>query len=270
MSVALPFRPVAATRRRGQRSPWIGGTFGLAVVVGAWSLCGVLIGRKDGIPTPWAVLTQLHRDGWTFYRPHLEGTGTEAIKGYLLGNGAALVVALLILLVPQIERVVMQLAVASYCLPILAIGPILTVALNGSQPIDALAGLAVFFTTLVGTLLGLRSADATSLDLVTAYGGGRWQQLIRIRLTAALPATFTALKMAAPAALLGAIIGEYLGSVDRGLGIAMVVSEQALNVPRTWGIALVSGAVAGVAYAAISLVGRLVTPWAAVTHSEES
>ena len=120
---------------------------------------------------------------------------------------------------------------------------------------------SVFFTTLVGTLLGLRAADPLSLDLVRAYGGGRWQQLRRVQLVAALPGLFTSLKIAAPAAVLGAIIGEFLGG-ERGLGIAMVVAQQSLEVPRTWGIALVSGAVAGIGYALLGLVGRLVTPWA--------
>jgi len=249
-----------------QRPAWVGGLVGIASVLVVWTvLASTVVSERQGVPTPWAVLVQLGSDGWTFFSPHLQQTGWEAVRGYVGGNLAALAVAILILLVPQIERVAMQLAVASYCLPILAIGPIFTVALTGSAPQAALAGLAVFFTTVVGALLGLRSADATSLDLVRAYGGGRWQQLRRVRFTAALPATFAALQMAAPAALLGAIIGEYLGGVDRGLGVAMVVAEQALEVDRTWGIALVAGAVAGIAYALIGLVARLVTPWARAT-----
>jgi ABC-type nitrate/sulfonate/bicarbonate transport system permease component len=268
-AVAVPLR---ATRNRlAARPPWLGGLIGVVVVLVAWTVLSItVLNAGAGVPTPWAVLKQLHRDGWSFYRPHLEQTGSEAIKGYIGGNVAALAVAIAILLVPPIERVVMQLAVASYCLPIIAIGPILTVALNGSQPMAALAGLAVFFTTLVGALLGLRSADPTSLDLVAAYGGGRWQQMRRVRITAALPSTFAALQMAAPAALLGAIIGEYLGSVDRGLGVAMVISEQSLNSTRTWGIAIVSGAVAGIAYLLIGIVARLVTPWARATKGASS
>jgi ABC-type nitrate/sulfonate/bicarbonate transport system permease component len=269
VTIALPSVSMSRLRRRGEPKPWVSGMVGVVLLLAVWTLIGATIGHRDAIPTPWAVLKELHTDGWSFYRPNLEGTGSEAIRGYVGGTVAALLVALLILLFPPIERVAMQLAVASYCLPILAIGPILTVALNGSQPMAALAGLAVFFTTLVGTLLGLRSADQTSLDLVTAYGGGRYQQLIRVRLTAALPATFAALKLAAPAALLGAIIGEYLGSVTRGLGIAMVVSEQSLDIARTWGIALVSGGVAGIAYALIGLIGRVATPWASSTNGAE-
>jgi ABC-type nitrate/sulfonate/bicarbonate transport system permease component len=161
--------------------------------------------------------------------------------------------------------VVTQLAVASYCLPLVAIGPILSLLLSGNAPVITLAALSVFFTTLIGCLLGLRSADRVSLDVVRAYGGGRWHELAKVRVVAALPATFAALKISAPAALLGAIIGEYLGHIDTGLGVAMTVSEASVDVPRTWGIALVSGLVAGVGYGLTALLARLLFPWARAT-----
>lgn len=86
-------------------------------------------------------------------------------------------------------------------------------------------------------------------------------QLRKVRLLAALPSAFTALQIAAPAAVLGAIIGEYLGG-EKGLGIFMINSQQALDVPRTWGIALISTAVAGLGFALTSVLGRMFTPWA--------
>jgi ABC-type nitrate/sulfonate/bicarbonate transport system permease component len=244
----------------------LGGVLGTVGLITAWAVLSTTVfTTAHGVPTPWAVVRQVYRDGWTFYGPHVRQTGGEALVGYLVGNGLALGCAVLVLLVPATERVVTQLAVASYCLPIVAVGPILSLVFTGSRPMDAMAGLSVFFTTLIGGLLGLRSADQASLDVVRAYGGGRWQQLVRVRAIAALPSTVAALKIAAPAALLGAIIGEYLGRVDAGLGVAMTISEQQLEVARTWGIALVSGAVAGLAYALIGLAGRLALPWSRVT-----
>jgi ABC-type nitrate/sulfonate/bicarbonate transport system permease component len=85
--------------------------------------------------------------------------------------------------------------------------------------------------------------------------------LVKVRLKASLPSLFAALRIAAPAAVLGAIIGEYLGG-DNGLGVAMINSEQSLNIAGTWGIALVTTALAGIGYAVVAVVGRLVTPWA--------
>jgi ABC-type nitrate/sulfonate/bicarbonate transport system permease component len=241
----------------------LGGAAGPAIVVALWWLLAATVFHEGrAVPTPLAVLTGFGRDGWSFYWPHVKGTGWEALRGYFWGNGLALAMAVVVILIPPLERLITQLAVTSYCLPIIAVGPILTVVFDGDTPMVALAALSVFFTTLIGALAGLRAADRTSLDLVRAYGGGRWQQLRRVRLAAALPSTFAALKIAAPAAVLGAIIGEFLGRVPYGLGLAMVVSQQQLDVDRTWGVALVSGAIAGLGYALIGLIARFAAPWA--------
>ena len=247
----------SALRRRA------GAPAGIAVVLAVWTLLAVTVLHDDGaVPTPWAMLTRLVDDGWTFYEPHVRATGWEALRGFMWGNALAIGCALLVVLVPFLERVVTQLAVASYCLPVIAVGPILTVILDDDSPIVALSALSCFFTTLTGALSGLRAADRTSLDLVRAYGGGRWQELRRVRITAALPGTLAALRIAAPAAVLGAIIGEYMGRVEEGLGVAMIVSQQQLVADRTWGVAMVAAALAGIGFAAVALLARVATPWA--------
>jgi ABC-type nitrate/sulfonate/bicarbonate transport system permease component len=96
---------------------------------------------------------------------------------------------------------------------------------------------------------------------VKAYGGGAVKQLTKVRLRASLPSMFAGLCIAAPAAILGAIIGEFLGGTE-GVGVAMINSMQSLDTPRTWGLALVATGVAGAGYAVTSLVGRIVSPWA--------
>lgn len=242
---------------------WLPGAIGISILILGWSLVSTtVLTTRDGVPTPWATIASLLHDGWSFYQPNLTQTVSEAARGYLIGNGLAIACAVAVLLVPVAERFVLQLAIASYCIPIMAVGPLLSMLFDGDTPVAALAALSVFFTTLVGALLGLRSADPAALDLVRAHGGGRWQQLRRVRLIAALPTTLAALRVAAPAALLGAVIGEYLGRVTSGLGVAMIVSETQLNVARTWAIALVGGAVAGAAYGLIALVERYALPWA--------
>ncbi|POM23447.1 alkanesulfonate transporter permease subunit [Actinomadura rubteroloni] len=253
----------ALSARRIAVPGWAGPAAGIAAVLACWEVLALTVfAGGHAVPTPQGVLRTLADDGWSFYGPHLRGTGGEALRGFLWGNAIATALALLVVLVPPLERVVTQLAVASYCLPIIAVGPILTVVFDGDTPMVALSALSVVFTTLIGMLAGLRAADPAGLDLVRAYGGGRWAMLRRVRFAAALPAAFTALKISAPAAVLGAIIGEFMGRVPAGLGLAMIVAQQQLDVERTWGVAIVSGALAGVAYAGIALAGRLVTPWA--------
>ena len=253
------------TGRFASRPKWVDGLIGAVGLIAVWEIFTVtLVSGNREWPTPWAIVKLVHTDGWHFYWPNLQTTLWEATKGFFWGNLLAIFFAMLVILVPLLEKPVVQLSVVSYCLPIVAIGPIFAIIFSNETPKMILAAMACFFTTLIGTLLGLRSADAASLDLVHAYGGGVWQKLVKVRLRACLPSLFAALRIAAPAAVLGAIIGEYLGG-DRGLGVAMINSEQSLNIARTWGIALAATAVGGVAYGVIALIGRLLTPWAKPT-----
>ena len=169
--------------------------------------------------------------------------------------------ALIFVQIPLIEKGLLKLAVAIYCLPIIAIGPLLQIRFDGTTPKIILAALSVYFTTLIGMIVGLRSADRTSLDVVRAYGGSSLTQMRRVRIKASLPSLFAALRIAAPAAVLGAIIGEYMGS-DSGLGVSMINSQQALQIERTWAIAITATALAGIAYGLTAVVGPLCTPWA--------
>jgi ABC-type nitrate/sulfonate/bicarbonate transport system permease component len=267
MTVEAPPPAAPAPARADRERPrWLGGVIGTVGVIALWWIAAVTVfAGSRAVPTPWGVLTQFGEDGWDFYATNAGVTLRGAAQGFLWGNGAALAVAVVVLLVPILEPVATQLAVISYCMPLTAIGPIILVVFGGRAPTIFLAAISVFFTTLVGALLGLKAADRTSLDLIAAYGGGRWQMLVKVRAIAALPGIVSALKIAAPAAMLGAIIGEYLGGIDNGLGVALTVAQQQFLVERTWALALVTGGLAGAGYALFSLVARFVTPWSAGT-----
>jgi ABC-type nitrate/sulfonate/bicarbonate transport system permease component len=259
---------------RTRRLPsWATGLVGVAAVIALWWISAVTIFANVGpakvgaIPTPFEVLRQLGIDGFGYYWGHISVTLSEAAMGFLWGNGLALLLAALVLLLPRIERVAVQIAVITYCVPIVAIGPIAKIVIGSPSPGDPagtaifLAALAVFFTTVIGSLLGLKAADPASLDVISVYGGGKLMQLRKVRIVAAIPAVLIALKISAPAALLGAIIAEYLGGVERGLGLAMLAAGSAAQVERVWGLALVSGLVAGLGYALFGLISRFATPW---------
>lgn len=237
----------------------VGGFAGFLII---WQVVGMTIfAESRAIPPPTAIVSQIFEDGWAFYGPNIATTVKEAIWGWVWGNSIAIALAIMFVAIPLVERFAMKVAIAAYCLPIIAIGPILQILYDGSTPKIILSAMTCFFTTLIGALVGLRSADPTSMDLVKAYGGGGWSQMRKVRFKSALPSLFAGLRIAAPAALLGAIIGEYLGG-ESGLGVTMIASQQALNIDRTWGIALVSTAIAGVAYGITAVIGRLLTPWA--------
>lgn len=245
---------------RVQRRRLVGALGAAAVVAVSWTIVAWWLAPRV-TPTIPEVAAQI-LDDRSYYVPHMRTTFAEAAWGYLWGNLAGIVVAAGIVVVRPLSALLEKVAVAVYCLPLLAIGPILQIVTTGSTTKIVLSALAVFFTTMVCCVLGLRSADPASLDVVHVAGGGDLRAFRSVRLQSALPSLFAGLRIAAPAALLGAIVGEYLGG-RRGLGVAMILSQSSFNVARTWGLAIVIGVSVGVVYAVTGLLARVLLPWAA-------
>lgn len=229
------------------------------LVVWEVSAVTILEGSKS-VPKFTDVIADLI-DDFPRYRRNASATLRAAWPGWLVGNVIATLLGALAVAIPRLEKGVINLAVAITSLPIIALGPIFQVTLEGDAPRSALAGLAVFFTTLIGTIVGLRACDRSSLDLIKALGGGTFTSLWKVRIRAALPDYFAALKISAPAAVLGTIIGEFIGGAENGLGVALIAARAQADPPVVWGVAVMATAVAGIGYALIAIVGRLLTPW---------
>jgi ABC-type nitrate/sulfonate/bicarbonate transport system permease component len=255
---------------------WLASVVGAVAVLALWWLVSATFYRPevDGgytpLPSPWAVFGTLAEDGPSAYWTYFNVTITEAFRGFAWGNGLALLLSSLVLVVPQLERLVVQVAVITYCLPIVAIGGIAVIVLGGAEnPGDPsstaifLAALCCFFTTVVGALVGFKSADQASLDVVRVYGGNRLSQLTKVRLVAALPAILNALQIAVPSAFLGAVLGEYMGKIDISVGTQLIKFQQALDSERLWALFLLSALVALIGYGIVGVVARFVTPWVA-------
>lgn len=248
--------------------PWVGAVLGIVLILVIWQIVAVtLFAVTKSVPQPFVVFVQVVHDLTdSVYWNAIGQTGSAALWGYLWGNLIAFFLAFVVLLIPKAESLSTQLAVVTSCIPITAIGPIITLlAPAGSRTTSIfLAALSVIFTTTVGTLLGLNAASETQIDVIRAYGGSRMTQLIKVRFIAALPSILAALKLAAPAAFLGAVLGEYfLTGVDSGIGILLLAAQATSSSVKLWALALISGGIAGLAYFVIGRVSRLVTPWSA-------
>lgn len=269
----------ALERRSFSLPPWASGLLGVVGMVAVWWVIA-LVSAPTGsstyavVPTPPQVLQVAIDDGFGFYWRNFSVTIGEAAVGYFWGNVIALVLSALVLVVPWLEGIVSQLAVVTYCVPIVAIGTLVLLIMGGAEAPGLpsatavfLAGLSVFFTTVVGSLLGLKAADKASLDVVTVYGGTRLTQLRKVRLIAALPNILSALQIAVPAAFLGAILGEYFGKIETGVGPILVAAQVSLNSPRVWALFLLCAGVALLGYGIVGLIGRLVAPWSSGKQS---
>ncbi|NED63483.1 ABC transporter permease, partial [Streptomyces sp. SID10244] len=114
-------------------------------------------------------------EDFRFALPNILTTAGEAGWGWVLGNLTAFAVASVAVLAPITSRVLLRTSVVVYCLPVVAVGPILAIMMSQYWSVVVISAQGVFFTTLIGTLIGLQSTPSSRLDVVTAAGGTRWQ-----------------------------------------------------------------------------------------------
>lgn len=256
MTAVIPATTTAGTKRSRD---WYWTVGGIVTIVVLWQLLAKPVLDDYSIPSPVEILRQLNRDR-DVYPSAVWATVKEGGRGWLIGNVLATSLAAIAVAVPRIEKLITRFGIATYTVPVLAIGPILKVTVGRSTMIATLAALAVFFTTMVGAILGLKSADRRALDLIKALGGSSFTALTKVRLRSALPAYFAALRISAPAALLGTMVAEWFAP-DRGLGAYMINAMALSNSPRVWGVALMATLTASIGYMLIALVGWWLTRW---------
>lgn len=235
---------------------------GFAAVIIAWELLArtVLAGSYVLAP-PSAIVARIVEDR-ALYGRALWVTLREAALGFVFGNLAAVLLASLVSILPRTERVVQGIALIVFCLPLVATGPILRVLFGpGEGPQITLAALGVYYTTFIPLVVGLRAVPAGWLDLIASYGRGRFSAFVRVRARASVPYLVAGLQIAAPAAFLGAMVGEFTGA-EQGMGVLSIQTMRSLDVDGTWALAAIATAVAVAGYLAVGAAGRLLAPGA--------
>jgi sulfonate transport system permease protein len=237
----------------------------IGAMLGGWIVLAALLDGRHLIPYPWVLVQQFGIDG-SLLLANVGPTLVVAGKGFLAGVIAVIPLAVITVLAPVLEPIVMRMAIVVHVVPFVAIAPILIVALPGESARVAIAALQVYFPLLIGLLLGLRSTDERALDVVTASGGRDFARLRFVRVASALPSLIAGLQIALPAAILGALIAEFFGA-DRGLGAILVNAQDSLLTERVWAIALTVGALAAAGYGLITLLAQILMPWAGKGNS---
>ena len=150
-------------------------------------------------------------------------TFSEAIFGFLFGAVLGFALGTLFAHSPLMERGLLPYVVASQTVPILAIAPMVVIWLGASQlSVAVIAAYLTFFPVTINTLRGLLSPAPAQIELMRSYAASRWTIMWKLRLPAALPYIFTALKVSATASVVGAIIGELPSGIGDGLGRAIL------------------------------------------------
>ena len=249
-------RPAAGRWRR--RAPAIVAAFGLLAL---WQ--GIVSGF--GVPTwiapsPVQVLQVFVERGdvlWTNFWPTL----MEAASGFLVGNTVAAVLAVWFVHSQLAERAFYPIAVFVNTIPIIAVAPILVLLLgNGYAPKIVIAALICFFPTLVNMVRGLKAVSPQMLELMRVLSANRREVLFKIRLQSSLPFLFAALKIASTTCVIGAIVGEWIGS-NYGLGALILEATYNYRAPLLYATVILGAGMAVAAFAIVTLVERRVLRW---------
>ncbi|MCS5495687.1 ABC transporter permease subunit [Cnuibacter physcomitrellae] len=248
--------------RRGAINGWVTTLVVSLALLVLWEVAADLwLTRLGVIASPSAIVQSLIADAGLYWS-NFTATAWVAIRGWFWGNLLAVLVAIVFVQVPAFESLFLRLALTLFCLPLVAVNPLLQLTFDPDTAKVVLTSLAVFFTTLVGTMLGLRSADGGPLTMVTAWGGGGLSKLRFVRFPSGIPAILTGLQIGAAAAALGAIFGEFIGAKS-GLGVLLINGLMGLNLPRVWSVAVLVTLMAAVPYGLFGLLRRWLTPWSA-------
>ena len=184
------------------------------------------------------------------------------IPGWLIGCGAGLLAAIALDRSDFLRRGVLPLGALAGAMPIVGVAPIMVMWFGFDWPSKAAVVVTMtFFPMLVHATAGLAESGAMERDLMRSYGAGYAATFWRLRLPAAMPLVFTALKLNATLALIGAIVAEFFGTPIVGMGFRISTEVARMNLDVVWAEIVLAALTGGAAFAMLSLAARAVTFW---------
>ena len=220
--------------------PLLSTLLSLGIVLAGWTLfldvfsISPLIGKSPQAVWHYLFLTSISAHNRAGLLAALGITLMHAGIGFASGTVLGLVVAFGFVLQPALQGSLMPLMMILRTMPLVALTPLIVLLFGrGLVAIGVIGALTVFFPTVVMVTLGLRAAPRASADLIRVHGGGRWMALRKVGFPTAIPAMFTAARMSVPAALVGALLAEWLASGD-GLGNRMQRDISGFRASDLW------------------------------------
>ena len=239
-----------------------------AAMFGAWVLYFWQVGvtlfdvPRVLLPSPdWIVRMMVER--WDTLAGDFVQTVLKAVLvGWALGSALGFAVGVAIDRAPFLQRGLLPLASLTSTVPLVAVAPIMVMWFGFDWPSKAaVVVLMTFFPMLVATLAGLQAAGRQELELMRTYAAGYGRTLLALRLPMAMPFLFSALKVNATLALIGAIVAEFFGSPTVGLGFRISTEAARMNMGLVWGAIVVAAVTGSLAYALLVQLERRVAFW---------
>ena len=240
----------------------------LAAVLIAWEAATWMFRiPRFVMPPPSAILAE----GWDWrYRfiGHAWVTLYETLGGFALSIAVGVPLAVLIVYSPALRSALYPLIVLAQSVPKIAIAPVLLLVLgHGEIPKIIVAFLVAFFPVVVDTATGLAATPPELLDLSRSYRASALKTFMKVRLPMAMPFFFAGAKVAITLAVIGAVVGEFVGS-DKGLGYVILSATSYWKTELAFSSMILLSLMAIVLFGAVSLIERLVCPWL-VQEAEE-
>ena len=223
------------------------------------------------LPKPSKILAELQNEIDLFLAPESSSllfqatyaTFYEAIGGLFIGCGAGILVALITARWTVISDATMPFAIAANSVPIIAFAPIMNNWFGLTNPVSkmAIVAIIVFFPTMINTVRGLTLVDERQLELMRSYAATPFTILRSLRIPNALPYIFSALRVASPLSLIGAVVAEFFGGPRATLGVFITQEASSFNFARAW-TAILMASIIGISFYLVVLIAeRLVMPW---------
>ena len=235
---------------------WTKAIRNIVILLVIWEIVGRLdLVAGGALPGFSEILIRLWKDR-ADYPLHVWATLNASGVGFAIGNLIGVLAGIVFVLSPAAIKLFRGVNIAIFALPPIAIAPILSLTMTGMAPRVVLAALGCYFVTMTATVIGLSQSDSRASDLVRAYGGGKWWVMHLIQLRSAVPSILSGLRVAAPSAVLGAILAEFGGGGRWGLGAYLLGSLGRGEPDRLWGIGLIATLIAATAYGVFALVSH--------------
>lgn len=250
-----------ATQSRARMRARILPAIGILSLLAAWAAVVYILKIPTFVaPSPQLVAVTLF-DKFGILMANLLPTAAEATLGFLVGNIAAILTATVFVHFKSIEQAFFPVVVLINSIPVVAKAPVLVLLLgNGMEPKVVIAAVVCFFPTLVNMVRGLESVNAQSLELMKVLSASKTEIFFKLRLLNSVPYLFSALKIAASTAVIGAIVGEWIGS-NIGIGALIIQSTYNFDSAMLYATVIVGSAFSVAFFLAVTLIERLVIRW---------
>jgi NitT/TauT family transport system permease protein len=222
--------------------------------------CKVLNVPAFIVPTPSAILSE----SWAARARFLDNSWVtlyETLAGFGLSIVIGVPLAVALVYSPILRSAVYPLLVVTQSVPKVAIAPVLLLMMgHGELPKIFVAFLVAFFPIVVDTATGLAATPPDLLDLSRSYRASQLKIFLKVRFPMALPFIFSGLKVAITLAVIGAVVGEFVGS-DRGLGYVILSATAYWKADVAFGAMILLSIMAVILFSLVSLAERLICPW---------